>query len=266
MSKVFLIGNGFDLNLGLKTSYNDFIQSEYFLRNVDEDYHLFDHLNESNSAYSWIDIEKELGKYSETYTDSKSFLRGYKKLCNELMMYIRSAEVDDINKSSEAYKLFENHDLGSEFTILNFNYTDSILNILISLGYSEEILKSKIINVHGNAKEGNIIFGVDDRADIDKNDSFLYKSTSSIFDGRQCVEALMGFDELYIFGHSLGESDHMYLAFLNDLSQRKKNKKINIYYYGEESKYNIYKELQKITYHNVSGLKNNNFFKDIDIS
>lgn len=28
--KILIIGNGFDLNLGLKTSYKDFIQSEHF--------------------------------------------------------------------------------------------------------------------------------------------------------------------------------------------------------------------------------------------
>ena len=28
--KVFIIGNGFDLNLGWKTSYKDFISSEYW--------------------------------------------------------------------------------------------------------------------------------------------------------------------------------------------------------------------------------------------
>lgn len=264
MNKVFLIGNGFDLNLGLRTSYNDFIKSDFFLKNVNNGYHLFDYLNEISESSGWIDIEKELSNYSDQFMDSKSFLAGYKKLCDELMKYIESIENEDIDKFSEAYKLFKNNDLGNNFTVLNFNYTNSVLNILTGLGYSEEILKSNIINVHGNAKKGNIIFGVGDKSRIDKNDSFLYKSTNSIFDGRECIEALNKFDELYVFGHSLGESDHMYLGFFNELSKRKYDKKINIFYHGEESKYSIFKELQTLTYHDVAKLKSNNFIKDFN--
>ncbi len=37
---VIIIGNGFDLSLGLKTSYNDFVESNYFESLLKEDNHL----------------------------------------------------------------------------------------------------------------------------------------------------------------------------------------------------------------------------------
>ncbi|MCM1441733.1 MAG: bacteriophage abortive infection AbiH family protein, partial [Roseburia sp.] len=61
MKTLVIIGNGFDLNLGLKTSYRHFVESEecrtllskghnYLLKTILGKYHLC----------NWVDIEEEL--------------------------------------------------------------------------------------------------------------------------------------------------------------------------------------------------------------
>ena len=62
MSKILIIGNGFDLNLGLKTSYSDFLASDEFLElSEDSSNLLVSYLNEqaksSRKDRLWVDIE-----------------------------------------------------------------------------------------------------------------------------------------------------------------------------------------------------------------
>ena len=265
MHNVFIIGNGFDLSLGLNTSYRDFVTSDQFMQNVGVGNELFDYLKKVNDDSNWIDIEKELVNYSVQTKDDYGFLKEYKKLCDELKSYIKSINLEFIDKSSEAFKLFSDSDLGNDFIIINFNYTDSVAYILKSIGYGDEI-EDNIIHVHGSAEIDSIIFGVDDSSNINDEHSFLYKSTSSICSGQDCINVLNNFKKLHVFGHSLGESDHMYFDFLHNLVLgNNKYKEINIYHYGEEAKYPIYKQLHKLTYNGVSKLKNNTLFKDIDV-
>lgn len=62
---VFVIGNGFDLNLGRKTSYKDFWNTEYCPKKYPSP--LIHHLNSSWSdnldAVKWYDLENELLEY-----------------------------------------------------------------------------------------------------------------------------------------------------------------------------------------------------------
>ena len=64
---VLILGNGFDLDLGLRTSYKDFWESEYCPKNYPAP--LIAHLNERWSddleAVKWYDMENELLKYYE---------------------------------------------------------------------------------------------------------------------------------------------------------------------------------------------------------
>jgi len=65
---VLVLGNGFDLDLGLKTSYKDFWESEYCPKDYPSA--LISHLNQTwpdnLQSVKWYDLENELWKY---YTD-----------------------------------------------------------------------------------------------------------------------------------------------------------------------------------------------------
>ena len=80
MNITFLIGNGFDLNLGLKTDYKSFY-SYYKMRSksniaksIDSEYEL------------WSDLEKGLGEYTarlKTQQDVEKFLDEKEELENQ---------------------------------------------------------------------------------------------------------------------------------------------------------------------------------------
>ena len=69
---LFILGNGFDLDLNLKTSYYDFLDSHYFKNNTTpffsrnsldmskSEINIFDYLKYKNDINGWIDVEKEL--------------------------------------------------------------------------------------------------------------------------------------------------------------------------------------------------------------
>lgn len=169
---ILIIGNGFDLNLGLKTSYQNFIASHVFKNLVDGNNQLCKYLNNQNELNRWIDIENELKKYSrDVYKDSnrKIFRQEYQQLCKSLCSYLNTLDMSSIDETSKVYNIITDQlsDL-ENVLILNYNYTSSIDYIL-----NQRSLKYDILSVHGSAKNSKIVFGVEDRARINEDDVFL---------------------------------------------------------------------------------------------
>ena len=77
---VAIIGNGFDLNLGLKTSYSDFVNSKDFKSLLNKGNYLVDYLDGKHNLQKWIDVENELKLYSASQnilTDCKRCSHGW---------------------------------------------------------------------------------------------------------------------------------------------------------------------------------------------
>ena len=74
-SIVLVLGNGFDLDLGLRTSYKDFWESDYCPKSYPAP--LIKHLNEkwpdSLDKVKWYDLENELHKYFVEIKDNESY-------------------------------------------------------------------------------------------------------------------------------------------------------------------------------------------------
>lgn len=60
---VLIIGNGFDLDLGWKTSFSSFAYSQYW--NKINEGSLFYFLDSKKNTESWFDLESLLGQYGE---------------------------------------------------------------------------------------------------------------------------------------------------------------------------------------------------------
>lgn len=261
MTTLYIIGNGFDLNLGLKTSYIDFMYSDEFKSNSGNN--LFEYLSKVKKSSKWVDIEAELVNYSNHRDSHREFLCDYKILCKCLQEYIKTIDVNEIDTNSAAFRLFSKISFKDDFKIINFNYTDSVLSVLKK--NSNHDLSSRVFNIHGKANE-QIIFGIDENARINKEDSFLYKATSKIFNPKISRDLLSNFDTIHIFGHSLGESDEIYFDFFNRIKfQRSGGKEINIYHYGEAAMISLYSRIHSLTNGGISLLKTHNEFKSIDV-
>ena len=70
---VVILGNGFDLDLGLKTSYKDFWESEFCPKFYPAPliYHLNQRWSDNLEAVRWYDLENELLNYYESIPNPK---------------------------------------------------------------------------------------------------------------------------------------------------------------------------------------------------
>lgn len=268
--KIIIIGNGFDLSLGLKTSYKDFIQSDYFISLLYNHNTLAIYLKEKQQINNWVDIEKELTEYSkqiEEKEDKVKVKNDFKELKNALINYLKEAQEKEINQDSKAFEMMKNEILDTDI-IYNFNYTNSVFKIAQILGISD--IKSKHSFVHGSIENQNIIFGVEDNARINNEHIFLKKSSNLNFAESNIIRVLNNSGEkinLVIFGHSLGITDSSYFSrYFSSLTHEFNSTKIKLYYFGEEALDEMMFILDEYTFHNLTDFKHYNNLDFIDSS
>lgn len=269
--KLVFIGNGLDLNLGLKTSYKDFLNSPSFndlLKNptTNNEPFLAQHLNQIKDNNNWVNIELELSKFS-TEKANEHFIKDYKNLCKSLTEYINNIQdTENFLETSQAFTFLESLCLRGKTTILNFNYTNTAQKILNNKyhktpGINEKERPYEHFHIHGSAKDKNIIFGVDDTHKIGKGHIEIRKSSFNDKHGRIIKKHLRSANDIYFFGLSLGETDHMYFRdFFENISNKYSEKKLHFYHYGEEGRLQLHNQFETLTNQKVTALKSNNEF------
>ena len=191
MNVTFLIGNGFDINLGLKTKYTDFYDL-YIKSNKERDENdsikKFCNIIENDERYeTWADFEAAFAKNAfGSKNDVRDVLADFTiKFADYLKTQIQLCDYKPKDKIAEqlshfllkGYSYLENRDRktieGSykkhateiiTLNFVNFNYTDT-LERLVTLFKRSHITNyiyntKPIINIHGKLNE-NIIIGID---------------------------------------------------------------------------------------------------------
>ena len=270
---VLVIGNGFDLDLGLPTSYQDFLKSRDFNLlldpvnmkysygyDIEDSENIFHYLNLKYQCQNWIDIEKELKLLASTeehYYDNLGTLiktfpvasegktKSFEVLCKQLCLYLMKLDYNFVKRDSTALKLLSIiNKYNSICEIITFNYTDlhKLNNELI------ERLSVRIDHVHGSIKNKDIIIGFEDEVEIDKSYSFMIKSFNPAFRSHNVRQKLLDADEIIFFGHSLGETDYHYFedlfSFQSQPEYCKGPKVIRIFTYDEKSRIDILFQLR----------------------
>lgn len=269
MSNTLLIlGNGFDLSFGLKTSYGDFMQSQYFKDFAANSYLGHYLVSVQNKCHTWIDIEKELSKYcleinsSGIMTPMKQYgpdnlHKDYEALKDSLKKYLKN-ELMQTKPSffnSKVVKLVKNMSIGDNNMIATFNYTDVVEKIL-EKSFSQ--VTKQIIHVHGSlAENDDIVFGVEDSVELPKRHAFLYKAYSKYKKTNWFALCLSRARNIVFYGYSLGDTDKQYFAdFFCDLCRiRKDNRKIIFYHYGEQGYLDLKWQLLNFTNKQLSALE-----------
>lgn len=277
---LLVIGNGFDLELGLDTSYKSFVKSkiydEYSERLMqdpefkqkdsydllyDLDFPIFNYFTEILKIQNWIDLEMEIGriasrkikkisrkenKYYDVLAESTDFMmKSFNALRECLNEYIVNLEIPGKkpNYASELLRI-----IGSEnrenVQIINFNYTN--LNDITGID-----VKVPVHHIHGNVtkdNETNLILGVQDDIEVDKSYSYVIKSHSPYYHSSRIIDLLENADEVIFFGHSLGETDYPYFSdFFQSQCKRtapEQRKKIRIFTFDEKSRLDILHQLR----------------------
>ncbi len=291
---LLVIGNGFDVGLGLLTSYNAFMDSDDFksllipgdreIELRDSGYFawrvksLFHYLQEKRDQdANWSDIEAAFPEFSrDTDLENTEFDEQYRQLNSALANYIVNAELADLQLDSHTAKTFLNIWQQSErLLVVNFNYTSTVRSLIRhfrkTTTVSERIEDPKVIHIHGKAKDGNTVFGVEDSAEIEEQHAFLCKSVQSKkmldFDtvNRWVSDLMKVCRRTVIYGHSLGTSDHsQFEGFFRDTDYVKK--KLRVFTHERRGKTELSQQLYCLTRKQIGEFKRRCDFKMLDTS
>lgn len=226
--RVLVIGNGFDLDLGLPTRYKDFIHSEESdcltrWKDMPAECLAF-HLTKCSEG-QWFDIEEAMAEYVEVRemnNDYSSVIKEIdecilKELKDGFWNYVANKLMDIGNnswekhvKDSMAKNIIEMQNRTKCFDkIYSFNCFDYFYCDLAS---NQELECLNYVNyIHGTGPDFILGIGEDDC----KSDmlSFLKKTNQKGYQHEiisQFKSNLMKADEVFIFGHSLNRIDMMY--------------------------------------------------------
>ena len=287
---VFIIGNGFDLDLGLPSSYRSFAESSYWpFQNPDSDLRAPDSFDsEPRSLHNtlhytvldstWFDIEATLARYAtfDGLYDSKFRIsagerkqaikdeRTYNLLTQGLTDYLLSLNNHHLNKETVAARVLSTLIDNNYFTrIFSFNYT-CLNNIAKSLGIANYL---DYQHMHGNLNDG-IILGLESNIEFCPLYRFMCKEYNMNYQTRFLNFCMQEAKEIVIFGHSLSEIDYHYFETLF-FNQSKMNlnypesKRITIFTRDKNSKLDICDQLRKMNKNRLDVLFSNNILEII---
>lgn len=205
MKMVYLIGNGFDINLGLDTRYSDFYKIYNRTNSNNKDVLEFKNSIKSETEL-WSDLELGLAKHTDAFSKENinNFIFLLDDIQDNLAEYIKSEDwdftlskydednfIDDLchpekylrldeKKEIEIYKNMNNTNVN--ISVINFNYTDTFSRMIASRKdnkfnvlkkNNDELITYKFneeVHVHGTTEE-NMLIGVNDTSQI-VNESF----------------------------------------------------------------------------------------------
>lgn len=212
MEIVYLIGNGFDLNMGLKTKYSDFYSQYIQSESIDESIlrlkqDIGKYLSKESSDINWSDFELDFGRYTSRITSVEELINIYEDVNISLHNYIKEQElllgmrdkqvlIKDLMFPAEHLREIDKfyiNDFAARFkktpqntNIITFNYTKCIENILgikyvnhYKLGYNNKgnpCYLHSIKHIHG-CIDDNILVGVNDINQI-HNEQFKKDNTA----------------------------------------------------------------------------------------
>lgn len=211
MQITFLIGNGFDIGLGLKTRYTEFYK-EYIRLAPNDSENIIKFKQElmkfqtspQSQIIDWSDFESAFGKYSTMFTAAtqdqyiecfENFVENFneyvwreeekvdysdeKRIISVLLKafteYYRVLDPADIRTINSIFKQYKDN---RTINFVSFNYTKTIdrLKSIVAKSWNSQVRSiGRTIHVHGTLEE-NMIMGVNDASQIKNAELAAIKS------------------------------------------------------------------------------------------
>jgi len=249
MNVLFLIGNGFDINLGMPTDYQSFYDFYLKQKSDSEAISKMKKYLAQERYESWSDLEWGLGQYTAEVSSMGELEELYFDLGDQLRSYLGrlslSFSVSQEMKAAIFRGLREPYyflpdgmrreitsfvgSKAKDVSIITFNYTDTLERILVSYSSSSNLPHSldvetslrDIRHIHMSLKDSDFIMGVNDVDQIKNktliNDACLRllvkphinQQMQNLVDD-ECLAMIKDADLLCLFGLSLGETDKMW--------------------------------------------------------
>lgn len=227
MQIVYLIGNGFDLNLGMKTSYSDFYNyygrtktTSEVVRNMKKSINNSIKNKVSNDeTINWSDLELALGKYCKTFQNKQEFDLAYRDIVTHLSKYLQKEEkqynipsiaqgilfkdlcnplkyLTEIDRE-EVWSYIKTLQGECRVNIITYNYTNSIENIInwknssIHIGATannKTTYLDGIYHVHGYTNN-RMVLGVNDESQVNNENLLKDKYFKNAIIKKECNRA-----------------------------------------------------------------------------
>lgn len=266
MKHIYVIGNGFDIDLGWRTSYKDFYDSklkgwrDHFPLGGDcLPVYLLDHAGEN-----WYDLERTIYDYclvkSQGELDKDLMAKDYQDylaIKGQLERFVKERSSEQVVVESKAYEILKSYIEKRSRTQL----PEDMLPELISFNYTplDKVAKQinpkanfKYIPIHGTIENNSCIFGFHDDNSIKGRYRDMQKSMDDNYDPGRIMPLLMDARSITFFGLSMGYIDAVYFRdVLKAASQpgdfhTRKSMEIEFITRDKDSKKDIKKNLQDI--------------------
>lgn len=201
MNIVFLIGNGFDINLDLKTRYKDFYEYYISIPSASDVVQKLKKEIEKN-IQNWSDLEVKFGKHTKHLNSTDEFFEVFEDIEDNLADYLGGVEGNfDFShidaKNLYKYLAFPENSLPLSdknelvtyknqwashqwnIYVITFNYTETLEKILnyenkaiqinSQLSIKNPILIQRIEHIHGFIDE-RMVMGVNDISQVENKD------------------------------------------------------------------------------------------------
>lgn len=278
-NNVLILGNGFDLDIGYKTRYSDFVNSSYWpfkekdlsaigvpnLQNYIYDF-TENHKDELGKV-RWIDIEQLLKDYALKKNEADSYNSDIIEADKQCFKRIETAFAKYLKEQlyqgrpslyfKASYELVKAISKSSNKWIgYTFNYTDSraIINF-IAQDNNTSFSTIQFIHLHGQIDmygyDDTLILGIDDSVNIPKEYKFLRKTWNPNYNSHKLDDDLFRAENIICFGWSFGEIDREYLKdFFQELNNvpeaRAKRRGIHFITFDDKSRMDIMDNLEAI--------------------
>ena len=249
MSTLFMIGNGFDINCGMETSYTD-VYKNYIKEPSNSQ--VIKEFKDSISAdfETWGDFEIAMGEYAQNLQNEAEFLECIRDFArymeqhlikenNKIKQLLSEKETMDVvvmemRQSFRNFytKISHNIDVTMErrnatflanFSAISFNYTD-VFDVLWKKVLEQNNNNESVIHIHGLLKD-DPVFGVDNISQIKANyeltrkgkRGFIKPIFNSEYDEYRVINAKKKIENamtICTYGMSLGDSD---LSWRNEI-------------------------------------------------
>ncbi|MDO5126184.1 MAG: AbiH family protein [Eubacteriales bacterium] len=268
MSTLFLIGNGFDVNCGMKTKYTD-VYDGYIKEASSTDVIKTFKENISADYKTWGDFEMSMAEYAKNLNSESEFLEcirdfaGYMEQHllaeNERVKQLLSDEsvltavVKEMEESLKSFYTSISHNIDkimeqrnatyfTGFRVISFNYTD-VFDVLWKEMLKHNKNNASVTHIHGVLQDGPV-FGVDNISQINTSyeltrkgkRGFIKPVFNSEYDEHRVIEAKRRIKNsltICAFGMSFGDSD---LSWRNEIIEwLKEDKEHHFFVY----RYNI---------------------------
>ena len=252
-----IIGNGFDIDLGLPSKYSQFIEDDEWKKIVNtiilfsnSDYRkhsLIYHLYKvANIDSHWFNIEEEIKQFIHEHPKcSQDEVDGIKmefdilqKALKEYLIRVSSKCKMDIEKYPYMF-INKLTNCKKNIVVFNFNYTNPI-TFLPTQDCCPRFLQNQI-SIHGNLDNDKIILGCNEKNDdFNCSLSFMYKQ-NMLNNTNNITQSLLDAKDVVFYGHSINDMDFCYFKdFFNYVStENRNNKNITIITLDENSERTI---------------------------